>query len=104
MAVAAAGTGHRMVTWSLRGRDGVPTTAEAIVGRILPRARAGDIIALHDGSEPGLRRDPAATIAALPELVRGLRKKGLEPVRLDELSGMVSGDPAGRTRGGVARA
>ena len=27
------------------------------------------------------------TVAALPEIIRGLRKKGLEPVRLDRLLG-----------------
>ena len=87
MAAAARHTGHRIVMWRLRGRDGVPTTAEAILGRILPRARAGDIIVLHEGAEPGKKRDPAATIAAVPGLIAGLRAKGLEPVRLDELLG-----------------
>jgi peptidoglycan/xylan/chitin deacetylase (PgdA/CDA1 family) len=103
MVVACSKTGHQMVTWSLRGMDGVQTTSQAIRARLLPRARAGDIIALHDGAEPGKSRSPAATVEALPEIIRGLRAKGLEPVRLDELLGITgnAGQPRVPT---VARA
>lgn len=90
MARAARIAGVRMVAWSLRGMDGVPTTSDAILARILPRAKAGDIIALHDGEEPGRTRSAAPTIAALPQLIKGLRDKGLDPVRLDELLGGTS--------------
>jgi peptidoglycan/xylan/chitin deacetylase (PgdA/CDA1 family) len=85
MTLAARDEGHKLVAWSLRGLDGVACKSESILNRILPRARGGDIIALHDGGEPGARRDPGATIAAVPALVRGLREKGLEPVTLNEL-------------------
>lgn len=85
MTAAAKTSGVRMVAWSLRAMDGVPTTHDAILHRILPRAQAGDIIALHDGHEPHIKRDPAATVAALPSIIRGLRDKGLEPVLLSEL-------------------
>ncbi len=87
MVKSAEECGYTMVTWSLRGMDGVPKNTEEILERVLPRAKAGDIIALHDGAEPGRARDVSATVRAIPELVRELRKKGLEPVRLDELLG-----------------
>jgi hypothetical protein len=44
------------------------------------QVRAGGVVALHDGG--GDRRE---TLAALGPIVRGLRKRHLEPVTLDEL-------------------
>jgi peptidoglycan/xylan/chitin deacetylase (PgdA/CDA1 family) len=77
--------GHAMVTWSVRGRDCLRTSPDEIVGRIAPRLRPGDIILLHDGVEPHSGRDPSVTIAALRPLLHELKRRGLEPVRLDEL-------------------
>lgn len=76
-----------IVTWTRRAYDGVSTSAEKIVARLASRMAAGDIIALHDGTEPNGRRDPDATIAALPELIDRCRSTGLQPVRLDDLIG-----------------
>ncbi len=94
MAVAAKASGVHMVAWSLRAMDGVPTNCEAILNRILPRAQPGDIIALHDGHEPHIKRDPAATVQALPSIIRGLRDKGLEPVLLSDLLSSSTGGVA----------
>jgi len=74
-------------TWTLRALDGRPTTADRIARRLVPRATAGAIIALHDGHEPGRHRDLGPTIDALPRIIAGLRDRGLEPARLDELLG-----------------
>jgi peptidoglycan/xylan/chitin deacetylase (PgdA/CDA1 family) len=73
------------VTWSRRALDGLPTTADQICHRLLPCASAGDIFLLHDGVEAGAKRSPAATVEAIPRIVEGVRQRGLEPVRLDEL-------------------
>lgn len=83
--MAAKSSGLHMIGWSLRGMDGVPTSSAAIVRRIVPKARAGDIIALHDGHEPHIKRDALATAEALPRIIQSLRDRGLEPVRLDAL-------------------
>ncbi len=78
-------SGHVHVTWSRRGLDGVARSAQYIRDRLVGQARAGDILVLHDGIEPGGDRDPTATIAALPMVINGLRERGFEFVRLDEL-------------------
>ena len=85
---AARQSGHAVVTWSVRGWDGVPTTAEKIITHVVPRCVAGAIVVLHDGTEPTRPRDASATINAIKPLVEALRSKGLEPVRLDELTGL----------------
>lgn len=85
---AAKANGQTLITWSLRAMDGVPTTTARILARILPNARPGDIISLHDGIEPFGNGHPQATIAAIRPLVIGLRARGFQVVRLDQLLGI----------------
>jgi len=85
IASAARRNGQPIITWSIKARDGVVTTADEIVSRVTARVAAGDIIALHDGIDPHRPRDPQPTIDALPRLIAELRARDLEPVRLDEL-------------------
>jgi len=47
-------------------------TRKDIVKKVLQQVEAGSIILLHDGGG-----DAGHTIAALPDLIRGIRKKGL---------------------------
>jgi peptidoglycan/xylan/chitin deacetylase (PgdA/CDA1 family) len=103
MAVAARAAEYEMVAWSLRGLDGVSASSESILKRVLPRAAPGDIIALHDGAEPGSKRDPRATVEAMPRLVEGLRARGLTLVTLDELLKATSGGAGERTTGAAGR-
>lgn len=88
LAAAARARGQTIVTWSRRAFDCFPCSPERIVARLAPRACAGDIIALHDGCEPRARRSARATALALRPLVKALRERGLEPVRLDALLGL----------------
>jgi peptidoglycan/xylan/chitin deacetylase (PgdA/CDA1 family) len=78
-------SGHTLVTWSRRGLDGVERSPEYIRDRLVDPTRPGDILVLHDGIEPGGSCSREATIAALPMIVAGLRRRGFEFVRLDEL-------------------
>jgi peptidoglycan/xylan/chitin deacetylase (PgdA/CDA1 family) len=87
---AARRGGQAVITWTRRAKDGVSTNTDRILGRLLPHARAGDIIMLHDGVGPGRRPSPWATVAAMNPLVTGLRQRGLELVRLDELIGVAA--------------
>jgi peptidoglycan/xylan/chitin deacetylase (PgdA/CDA1 family) len=82
---AARRHGHTLVTWSRRALDGISTTSERIVARLSERTIAGEILIMHDGIEPNLRRDPAASVAAVRPLILALRQRGLEPAPLDEL-------------------
>jgi peptidoglycan/xylan/chitin deacetylase (PgdA/CDA1 family) len=83
---AAAGTGHRVVTWSRRARDVKRTEASVILQRLVEPSRAGDILVLHDGNDPCLKPyDRTGTVEAVRPLIEGLKRRGLEPGRLDEM-------------------
>lgn len=81
-------TGHSMITWSRRARDGVATTAESILDRLIPQSAAGDILLLHDGIEPHHPRDTSASVKVIRPLIIRLREQNLQPVRVDELLGL----------------
>jgi len=85
---AAARRGQTVVAWSRRAVDGISTTPQRILCRLLPHTRAGDILLLHDGVEPHMERDPMPTIRSLKPLVLGLRHRGLEATPLEELLGL----------------
>ena len=80
--------GLTAVTWSRRGRDGRRAEPQRILAR-LGDAGPGEILTLHDGTDPAFDRDPRPTAAALPALLDRLLGAGrLERlVRLDELLG-----------------
>jgi len=71
--------GFLTVYWSVDSHDSVVRgiTASQIRDRVLERAEAGGIVLLHCGSQ--------ATADALPEILAGLRGKGLQPVTLGRL-------------------
>jgi peptidoglycan/xylan/chitin deacetylase (PgdA/CDA1 family) len=85
---AARRAGQKVITWSRRGMDGVQTTPQRICDRLGPTAQPGEILILHDGVEPNVDRNQAATVAAVRPLIATLRDRGLEPVRLDKLVGV----------------
>jgi peptidoglycan/xylan/chitin deacetylase (PgdA/CDA1 family) len=69
-----------MVLWSDDTSDYTLPGTAAIVHRALAGAHPGAIILMHDAG--GNR---AETVAALPAIVRGLRRRGLEPVTIPRL-------------------
>jgi peptidoglycan/xylan/chitin deacetylase (PgdA/CDA1 family) len=69
-----------MVLWSEDTSDYTKPGVAAIVRRALAGARPGAIILMHDGGG-----DRSQTIAALPAIVRGLRRRGLHPVTVPRL-------------------
>ena len=82
-AVADAGWAY-LVMWDIDTIDWRPTadggpTASDIVTKVVSRAQGGSIVLMHLGG--------FHTLEALPELVAGLRAKGLVPVTLSELLG-----------------
>ena len=85
---ATARYGHTIITWTRRALDGLPTTTDRIVRRLSQPTGAGDILILHDGVEPNMRRDPSPTVAAVGPLIRRLRERGLEPRSLEDLAGV----------------
>lgn len=73
------------IGWQVRGFDAVVNDAARIAKRIVDKAKPGGVILLHDGAGLQGSADRAATLAALPVVIDGLRARGLEIVRLDEL-------------------
>ena len=71
--------GRHLVQWSDTGYDWMIGT-EAIVRATLQHLRPGAVILLHDGREtrPPSEVDRSATIQALPGIIDGARKMGLE--------------------------
>lgn len=84
-ALGVRAAGYRMAAWS----HGVFDSAEpgaAVIARRCERVLApGVVLLLHDadGWSPGTARPQ--TVAALPEVLRAVRARNLEPVRLDRL-------------------
>jgi len=75
---AAAAVGQRIVLWSVDPADWRPgSSAKQITKHVLSAVRAGSIVILHDGGG-----DRSATLAALPAIVRGIRRRGLRLVAL----------------------
>jgi peptidoglycan-N-acetylglucosamine deacetylase len=69
-----------MVLWSTDTEDYTLPGVPAIVQNALAGAHPGAIILMHDGGG-----DRSETIAALPAIVAGLRRKGLHPVTIPRL-------------------
>jgi peptidoglycan/xylan/chitin deacetylase (PgdA/CDA1 family) len=75
--------GDRLVLWSVDPRDWqAGRTARQIVHIVLANVRPGSIILLHDGGG-----DRSATIAALPRIIRRIRKMDLRFVSVEDNSG-----------------
>ena len=69
-----------MVLWSTDTSDYTLPGVQAIVQSALAGAHPGAIILMHDAGG-----DRSETIAALPAIIEGLRKRGLEPVTIPRL-------------------
>jgi len=69
-----------MILWSVDTSDYTLPGVSTIVHTALAGAKPGAIILMHDGG--GNREE---TIAALPAIVKGLRKRGLRPVTIPQL-------------------
>ena len=80
--------GMSMVGWQVRAFDTQRQDPLAISRRILKKAGPGGVVLLHDGSDSALNQDRSATLAALPEILRVLRDRGLEFLTLEGLFGM----------------
>lgn len=69
-----------MVLWSVDTADYTTPGVQAIVQRALEGAKPGSIVLMHDAGG-----DRSQTIAALPAIVQGLRRRGLHPVTVGRL-------------------
>jgi peptidoglycan-N-acetylglucosamine deacetylase len=69
-----------MVMWSIDPRDWIRPGTGAIVQRVLSAAIPGGIVELHDGGG-----DRSETLAALPAIINGLRRRHYQLVTIEQL-------------------
>jgi len=75
---AAHSQGERTILWSVDPGDWHHgATPGGITRKVLAAVRPGSIVLLHDGGG-----DRSATVAALPRIVEGIRRRGLQLVAL----------------------
>ena len=70
---------YRLIGWGWMLWDVDPLhtrTADRIVARVVPRARAGDIIVMHDGDEKAPRKPQPQTVEATVRFIPALRERG----------------------------
>ena len=87
MAHVIGDAGMTMVTWDVSAGDWATTDGDLVARRVLDHVQPGSIILLHDGIDGNLGADRSVILAALPQILDGLRQRGLEPVTLDKLLG-----------------
>ena len=75
------------VTWDVSAGDWATDDAALIAERVLRDVRPGSVILLHDGLDGDVTADRSVIVRALPLILDGLRERGLQPVRVDELVG-----------------
>ena len=76
----AARKGMLTVLWDVDTNDYTQPGAQQMAATVLGQAQPGSIILMHDGGGP---RDQ--TVAALPLIIKGLRKKGFDMVTIPQL-------------------
>ncbi|HET6584851.1 MAG TPA: polysaccharide deacetylase family protein [Nannocystaceae bacterium] len=69
--------GGDVVLWSVDAADWNDATPEAVAEAVVGAAEPGSIILLHDPAP--------VTVRALPEILAGLQRRGLQPVSVSEL-------------------
>ncbi len=73
-----------VVHWDVRGNDGFNQRADQIVHNVVDNTQNGSIIVLHMNGEPTAPK----TGEALPEIIKQLKARGFEFVKVNELLGL----------------
>lgn len=80
--------GLRAYHWTFSSEDARADDGAVVARRVDLRLAPGCIVLLHDGRGPGSTQGPGhreATVAALPEILAGIARRGLAAVTLAEL-------------------
>ncbi len=80
--------GMTLVSWQVRAFDTQVKNPEAIARSILTRVKPGGVILLHDGADSETNDDRSATLRALPQILQGIKERGLRFCSLEELLGL----------------
>lgn len=79
---ACSEQGYFIVLYTLLSSDWQGAQAADLTRQVVAGLNPGGIVVLHDGGGQRVQ-----TVQALPDIIRGLRKRGLSLVRLDDLLG-----------------
>lgn len=83
-----SGMGYHTVLWTLDTIDWQDPPPAKIVERVVPKARGGSIILMHPRPN---------TVAALPDLLRGLEQRGLQAVTISTMLAASTATPEHQT-------
>lgn len=78
-------SGFRIAGWTKGVWDTAGPGVDRIVSRTAEVLKPGSVLLLHDGWSGSGQEDRSQTAAALPEIIRLARERGLEFVTLDEM-------------------
>lgn len=73
--------GENVVHWDVAGEDGFNNNTQSIIQNVLSQTKNGSIIVLHFNGPPTAPK----TAEALPEIIKQLKAKGYEFVKVNEL-------------------
>jgi peptidoglycan-N-acetylglucosamine deacetylase len=79
--------GMTMVGWDVSAGDWKTGDARLVARRVLDDVQPGSIIVLHDGLDGDVNANRSVLARAMPLILEGIERRGLEPVRLDTLLG-----------------
>jgi peptidoglycan/xylan/chitin deacetylase (PgdA/CDA1 family) len=82
--------GMEVIMWSVVARDWIVQPAERIAKRV-KRARAGDIVLLHDGDYRRINGDRMHTVRALAQVLPLFTERGWRCVTVPELGQKAEG-------------
>jgi peptidoglycan/xylan/chitin deacetylase (PgdA/CDA1 family) len=88
MAHVVSDHGMTMVTWDVSAADWATDDGQLVARRVLEKVKPGSIILLHDGIDGKIGADRTVILEALPLILDGLERRGLNPVTLDKLLGL----------------
>ena len=81
---SAGRTSGQIVLWSYSAKDWQLEDVETIVQHVLSKSSPGTIILMH--AAKNVVGTATTTVAALPKIISGLKRKGLDPVPLRQLT------------------
>jgi peptidoglycan/xylan/chitin deacetylase (PgdA/CDA1 family)/GT2 family glycosyltransferase len=86
MITLAQRKGYQVVTWDISSGDWMAqSTTQAIINRVVQKARPGAIILLHDGLNLQDNVSRQHTVEALPAIIEALQARGYRLVTIPEL-------------------
>jgi peptidoglycan/xylan/chitin deacetylase (PgdA/CDA1 family) len=87
MALAVRRRSMGMIGWDVSVGDWAAHSPRRVADAVVGKARPGSVIDLHDGLDGNVNADRSVLVEAMPMILDGLARHGLQPVRLDELLG-----------------